>query len=347
MTYLNNPYRGPGLDVQILRDIPAPSTNANAVQTLLDRCPDAGPTPTVKSEELAQDMGVGEVIIKDERQRMGLGSFKALGAAYVIAHAACVDKADVSQITYASSTAGNHGLSIAAGAKAFGAKAAIYISETVPEAFAVRLRDLGATVVRRGDDYTASLNAAMEDAKANGWTILSDTSWPGYTEIPHRLMEGYTAFMAEAETQMDRAPTHIFLQAGVGGLAGAAAAMARKIWGDAPHITVVEPDMAPALFECIKAGDFVTTTGGDSCMGRLDCKEASLIALKGLARDADGFMLISEDEGKAGAQAAAKYNMPSTPSGAGGLAGALVANASELGMDANSRVMIILSEGPE
>ena len=161
-------------------------------------------------------------------------------------------------------------------------------------------------------------------------------------------MEGYTVFMAEAERQIS-APSHIFLQAGVGGLAGAAAAMARKTWGEAPVIVVVEPCHAPALYSCIQAGDFIAATGPGSAMGRLDCLEASLIALKGLAKDADVFALISEEEGQAGANYAAAHQMESTPSGAAGLAGLLAspAHRSALKLDANSHVLVILSEGPE
>ena len=146
-----------------------------------------------------------------------------------------------------------------------------------------------------------------------------------------------------------QAPSHIFLQAGVGGLAGAAAAMARKLWGQDSLIVVVEPSHAAALHGCIIAGDFITATGLDSAMGRLDCKEASLIALKGLARDADVFALITEAEGQAGADYAATHAMKSTASGAAGLAGLLASQShrAALKLDRSSHVMLIMSEGPE
>ena len=161
-------------------------------------------------------------------------------------------------------------------------------------------------------------------------------------------MEGYTALMAEADAQM-QAPSHIFLQAGVGGLAGAAAAMARKLWGQDSLIVVVEPSHAAALHGCILAGDFIAATGPDSAMGRLDCKEASLIALKGLARDADVFALITEAEGQAGADYAATHAMKSTASGAAGLASLLASKShrAALKLDRSSHVMLIMSEGPE
>ena len=348
MKILQNPHRNIGLNVEILRDIPAPSTDASQVQTLLARCPSAAITPLVQATEMATDLGVGQISIKDERARMGLGSFKALGASYVIAYSALVEGQDQSQKTYVTASAGNHGLSVAAGAKAFGAASVVFISETVPEAFAKRLATQGAQVMRAGKTYEQSMAAAQDAARNNGWSLLSDSSWPGYFEPSHRLMEGYTALMAEADGQM-QAPSHIFLQAGVGGLAGAAAAMARKLWGQDSLIVVVEPSHAAALHGCILAGDFIAATGPDSAMGRLDCKEASLIALKGLARDADVFALITEAEGQAGADYAATHAMKSTASGAAGLASLLASKShrAALKLDRSSHVMLIMSEGPE
>jgi diaminopropionate ammonia-lyase len=157
------------------------------------------------------------------------------------------------------------------------------------------------------------------------------------------LMEGYLALMHEVVSQMPEAPTHIFLQAGVGGLAAACATYARKSWGPSPRIIVVEPDAAPALFASIKAGAPQVTTGPSSEMGRLDCKEPSLIALKGLARDADDFQLITEAEGAAGSAACAAANLPTTPSGGAGVAGLLAAKGA-LGLSPSSRVLVILSE---
>ena len=213
----------------------------------------------------------------------------------------------------------------------------------MPEAFAARLRVKGADVVREGADYEASMQAAAMAADANGWTLLSDSSWPGYTELPLRVMEGYLQLAAEAAAQIHQPPTHILLQAGVGGLAAAVAAHARHIWGDGPQIIVVEPEAAPALIESIRAGRLVDTTGPVSSMGRLDCKTASMIALNGLARDADSFVTISEDEAQRTVDLLAEYGLPTTPSGAAGIT-ALLAG---LDVPLKARVMAILSEGPE
>ena len=340
-----NPWRGTGLNV----DVPDPISEGDAVAHLLSLCPAHQPTKLLKAPALATRAGVAELYIKDERARMGLGSFKALGAAHAIAReAAAASKGTdwshrLTDRTYVTASAGNHGLSVAAGARVFGARAVIYLAASVPDAFADRLRYAGAKVVRAGDTYEESMAAAEEAAKIEGWTLLSDSSWPGYTELPLRVMEGYLQLASEIVSQMEDAPTHILLQAGVGGLACAVAAHARAVWGDFPQILVVEPAAAPALFESVQAGKPVTTSGPVSSMGRLDCKTPSLIALKGLSRDADLFITITEDEARLAVELLGTLDLATTPSGGAGLAALLAGLA--FGEDA--RVLTILSEGPE
>ncbi len=341
--HINRPAPLAGLD-----NIPLPSRDAPRAQALVARCPVAAVTPLLNSEALATEVGVRDIWIKDERRRMGLGSFKALGAAYVIACDA--QEGDVSTRTYVTASAGNHGMSVAAGAAAFGARAVVFIAQSVPEAFAERLGAQGAEVIREGHTYEDSLEAANRAAERNGWDLLSDGSWHGYTKRPHRLMEGYTVLMAEVIEELAEAPSHIFLQAGVGGLACACAALARQAWGDGPRIIVVEPQAAAALHGSIAQGRAQESHGPVSDMGRLDCKMPSLIALKGLAADADDFALITEAEGQAGAGLAMVAGFASTPSGAAGIAALAAADADQrarLGLDAQSRVLCILSEGPE
>lgn len=346
----------PKTPVDVPADVPYPSTDAARVAALLARCPAAAETPLVAALGLARRAGVASVHVKDERARMGLGSFKALGAAYVIACDAVArseatggDPATaLSGVTYVTASAGNHGLSVAAGARVFGARAVVYLAETVPEGFARRLRAKGAEVRRAGADYEASMEAALEAARAEGWRLLSDSSWPGYTEVPHRLMEGYLALIDEAARQLPEPPTHIFLQAGVGGLAGAVAAFARRLWGAGPKIVVVEPEAAPALMESVRAGRPVVAPGPVSIMGRLDCKEPSLIALKGLARDADAFVTITEAEAAAAMPVLAAEGLATTPSGGAGLAALVAAgpHRAAMGLGPGSRVLAILSEEP-
>ena len=344
MAALENPYRGRGLpDLS-----PTPGADARAVTALLAQCPAHRPTPLVDCPDLAAQAGVARLTIKDERGRMGLGSFKALGASYAIAREAAAVGGDLHHAlagrTYVTASAGNHGLSVAAGAKVFGAQAAIYLSQAVPEGFAKRLQAMGAQVVRAGADYEASMDAAAAAAVSNGWTLLSDSSWPGYVDLPFRVMEGYRQIATEIAAQSDTVPSHVLLQAGVGGLAAALAAQLRLVWGDAPQMIVVEPEAAPALIESIRAGRVVVTEGPVSSMGRLDCKAPSMLALADLARDADRFVTISEAQAATGAAAMAGVGMASTPSGAAGVS-ALLAGLAEAGADAH--VLCVLSEGPE
>ncbi len=337
MNVLENPYRHAARAIDLPDDIPFPSTDMTRPRDLLARCPVAATTPLVNADRLTD---VARLSVKDERSRMGLGSFKALGAAYVIA-----SEPDAASQTYVTASAGNHGLSVAAGARVFGAKAVIYIAESVPDSFADRLRAEGAEVRREGQIYEDSMAAAAKAAADNGWRLLSDSSWPGYTEAPRRVMEGYLCMMAEVFNQITSMPTHVFLQAGVGGLAGACAAAIRARWGDGPVIIVVEPDAAPALMNSIQAGEFVRTDGPVSDMGRLDCKEPSLIALKGLARDADWFCTLQDSEVAACLPQMARHGLETSPSGGAGVA-ALMCAAGRFGLDQGARALCILSEGP-
>ncbi len=341
---LKNPRRVSGLSGAEL----FPLDDARDVARLLQRCPAHEVTPLRAMPALAAHFGVAQLWLKDERGRMGLGSFKALGAAHAIAReAAATDAPDMRNAlrgrVFVTASAGNHGLSVAAGARLFGAHAVIYLSSTVPEAFAARLQAKGAEVRRAGTDYEASMQAAAQAAEDNGWTLLSDSSWSDYTELPLRVMEGYLQLAAEAAAQIDQPPTHILLQAGVGGLAAAVAAHARLVWGDAPQIIIVEPEAAPALIESIRAGRSVETSGPVSCMGRLDCKTPSMIALNGLARDADVFVTISEAEAQRAVDLLAGHDLPTTPSGAAGIAALFGCED----LPGEARVLAILSEGHE
>ena len=346
--YIANPWRGAGMPGF---DPSGVSVNVDAPLALLKLCPEAKATPLVACPALAKSLDIAEIHIKDESQRMNLGSFKALGAAYAIAkQAAAKQQGDdwahvLSGEVFVTSSAGNHGLSVAAGAKLFGAKAVIYLSVHVPKDFANRLRDYGAEVVIAGDSYEESMNAALARAKTEGWQIMSDTTWPEcYTGVD--IMEGYLVMASEAFDAMEQTPTHIFLQAGVGGLAASVAALARLRYGDAPHITVVEPDEAPALQAAIKAGKVVPSGGDVSIMGRLDCKEASEVALAGLAAHADAFMTLNDADCKRLIADLSAEGLAASPSGGAGYAGLKLARDKALfGLDDQSRVLLFLSEG--
>lgn len=330
-------------------------TDATAATALYALCPIAHRTPLSALPALAAETGISALTIKDERERMGLGSFKALGAAHAIAKQAAKrveggDGADYATAldgeTFVCASAGNHGLSVAAGARVFGAKSAVYLAKPVPEDFADRLRAKGAEVVRAGETYEESMEAAARDADANGWNLLSDSSWTGYWSPARDVMEGYLIMAAEAADEIPVPPSHVFLQAGVGGLAAACCAMARERWGDTVHVCVVEPEAAPALIESVEAGKPVTTQGPISSMGRLDCKEPSHLALKYLAREADSFMTVTEAEAADAVALYAKHGIDTSPSAAAALAALVTAKqAGHAELNTASQVLLYVSEG--
>lgn len=342
MKTVGNPYRNGS---KLSDRAPYPSTDTSGLGRHRLFSPDFKETPLVEATALAP---VAKLWVKDERPRMGLGSFKALGAAYVIAcHSDEAKKSSLNGRTYVTASAGNHGMSMAAGARVFGADAVVYIAETVPESFADRLRAQNAQVVREGADYAASMDAAAQAAQENGWTLLSDSSWDGYTDLPHLLMEGYLQMALEAVEQCPEPPTHIMLQAGVGGMAGAVAAYARKVWGDGPQTIVVEPSSAPALQASVEAGRCVFADGPDSIMGRLDCKEPSLIALNGLARDADLFLTMDDEEVAEKLPVMAEVGLETTASGGAGIAAVMNDAARQaMGIGPQAKVLCILTEQP-
>ena len=362
MQLLKNPFRGTGLapgaglaDGTVSRDPGEPLA-------LLQRCPAAAVTPLQDVPELADVLRIGTLRLKNESSRMGLGSFKALGAAYAIARLAArraerlgiedgqqAMRSILSDEVFVCASAGNHGLSVAAGARIFGARAVIYLGTAVPEPFAERLRRAGTEVVREGEDYAASMQAAARDAGKNGWTLLSDSSWVGYTEWPALVMEGYLVAADEVCRQAPRPPTHVFLQAGVGGFAAAMTAYFRARWGDAPTIVVVEPEAAPALMDSVRAGKPVQVGGPASSMGRLDCKEPSHLALAELAREADYFATLSDEACAASVALLERSGIATTPSGAAGFSALhqLDPQRHTLGMHADSEVLAFITEGPE
>lgn len=349
-----NPFRGEGISSLAALRALIVSDPASA-RSLFRMCPSAAATPLREEPGLAARLGLGSLYIKDERGRMGLGSFKALGAVHAIAREAVSRSGDASAEAlkdalrgevFVCASAGNHGLSVAAGARLFGGSAVVYISERVPEAFAERLREKGATVVRHGADYEASMSESARVATERGWTLLSDSSWPGYQEPARRVMEGYLIAADEVVEETHDIPTHVFLQAGVGGFAASMAVAFRRAWGDDPVIVVVEPESASCLTDSILAGAPVRAPGPASSMGRLDCKEASHLALAGLSRDADYFMTIEDGQAEDAAVVLSSAGIETTPSGAAGVAAAVSA-PERLGEKGSVRGLVFVTEGPE
>ena len=358
MSVIENPLKNIGLenlDGVCKGDV---KDDHSQVLKLLGYCPISAETPLIEIDNLTKELGLKKIAFKDERGRMNLGSFKALGAAYVIAKNAyqkigekikepyLASKALKGE-TFVTASAGNHGLSVAAGAKIFGAEAVIYLSVSVPSGFASKLKGYGAKVVIEGEDYEASMHAAEEASKLNGWELLSDVTWDGY-EGGIDVMEGYLIMAYEAaKSWKGKIPTHVFLQTGCGGLSAAVSAKLRKVWGQDFKICTVEPTAAPAIKESIIKGRPTHTTGPVSNMGRLDCKAPSHAALKYLAKEADYLMTLEDDYVSKEIKKLMKYNLETSPSGGAGFAGLLYCIKNKLlEIDNESRVLIFISEGP-
>ncbi|GLQ16448.1 hypothetical protein GCM10007879_06970 [Maritalea porphyrae] len=285
---------------------------------------------------------------------MGLGAFKALGGVYAVAQLMLTKngtlttssdklREETEKMTFVCASAGNHGMAVAAGARIFGAHARIHLAKTVPQAFVSRLEAQQAQVIRSGDTYEESVQIAIKDAAENNYIHLADGSWQGYTEPPRLVMEGYTVIAEEmraAFAMNGEWPTHVFLQAGVGGLAAAIAYMIRKNWSKQPEIIVVEPDEAPCLKTSVETGELTTVDGAVSNMGRLDCKTPSMLAFEVLKAMADRFVVISDAKAAEAQNLLNELGLPTTPSGAAGLAGL---NAAALPVDA--KPLIIVTEG--
>ena len=261
------------------------------------------------------------------------------------------------RITLVTATDGNHGRSLAWGCRRFGAACRIYVHAEVSEARVEAMRALGAEAVRIEGNYDDSVALARKEAEANGWFAVSDTSWPGYTEVPRDVMAGYGVMVKEVADVLDRPPTHAFLQAGVGGLAAATAAGLRQHWGGAsPRIAVVEPELAACLFESARAGGMTDIrVEEETLMAGLSCGEPSALAWEILAEEAGDFLTVPESFVGPAMRLLARPpgGDPAIEAGESAVAGlaAVIASARSgemrrtLGLDANSRVLLIGSEG--
>lgn len=317
--------------------------NPESVLELLKQCPAYQPSPLLDCPGLADELGIRQLWVKDERNRMGVGSFKALGGALAVYRLLQRNRDQ----TFCCASAGNHGISVAAGAQAFGAESVIVLAETVSTDFEERLLSFGARVVRHGETYEESVAFATHESGRRGWTLVADSSWPNYREIPGWIMEGYTILAWEMVSNFRAGnawPTHVFLQAGVGGLAGALTSEIRRSWDTQPQIIVVEPEFAPCLKVSMEQGSLTTVQGPNSIMGRLDCKEPSLIAFEILKEKADHFVTVTDLETQHTCTKLKEHGLATTPSGGAGLS-AVIKWRARLGNQA--RVLAILSETGE
>ncbi len=345
--------------------------------------PGYSPTPLVRLPCLAHKIGVQSILVKDESHRFGLKAFKAMGATYAIYRFVkkvwenrfgvrfdvenLYDPALLSQLNlrpFCAATDGNHGRAVAWFANKIGQRAVIYIPSCAVAARIDNIRKEGAEVVVVDGDYDETLRRMARDAEEQGWHIISDTSYPGYTEIPAWIMAAYTTMFREIDHVLDEggepSPSHAIFQVGVGCFAGAAAWYYRQK-SDPPLLIAVEPTEADCILESIRhgGGELRSSRGSlNTIMAGLNCGTPSLNAWP-LIRD--GFRLAVSVSDESSREAMRQYYHPvgddpriiSGESGAAGLA-ALVALAAgdklaeireRVGIGRDSTILIFNTEG--
>jgi diaminopropionate ammonia-lyase len=323
-----------------------------------------GYAPTPLRELPAQ--GFASLHYKDEAERFGLGSFKALGGAYAVQKLVVGELARAGiratgaevfsgqhqpNVTVTCATDGNHGRSVAWGARQCHAACVIFVHEHVSQGRRDAIAAYGAEVRQVAGNYDDSVRAASAAAESNGWHVISDTSWPGYTEPPRDVMQGYAVLAMEIEAEGVR-PSHVFVQGGVGGLAASVLSYRwDKFGADRPVMTVVEPDKAACLFASAGA-EALTAVGGDldTVMAGLACGEPSLLAWHILSAGADAFMSIPDAAAVATMRDLAELGIVAGESGVAGLAGFRLAAQdaamrATLSLDATSRIVVYGTEG--
>mgnify|MGYP000873729770 CR=1 FL=1 len=334
-------------------------------------------TPLYDLPGLAREMGVGRISIKDESVRSPLGSFKALGAPIALVRqilrlhphfdpAVILTGGHARQLqdyTVISATDGNHGRSLAAAARDAGCRCVIVLHAHVSAERESAIAAFGAQILRTAGNYDASVVQAARLAAANGWQVVSDTSYDGYEDIPRDVMQGYGVIAAEIVEQTGAQPgaagafTHVLLQGGVGGLAAGLASYLWEYQGEnRPHFIVVEPAQADCLLQSAIQGQAAKATGSvDSVMAGLACGETSALAWQFLHASIDHFMTIGDGQAIEAMRTLARGNGRDIPvvageSGSAGLAALqmLCAEpelAAQVGLDAHSRVLAVNTEG--
>jgi len=250
------------------------------------------PTPLLNLNKLSKDLGLKHIFYKDESKRFGLKSFKALGGAYAVDQVSSRNK----NVVVATATAGNHGKSVAWGAKRLGIACKIFISEFVSDTRADEMRKLGADVVQVKGNYENSLNECIKQSKKNGWEIVQDVAWENYLTVPKLTMAGYSVMIEEISKQTDQYITHIFLQAGVGGMASGVIAGVARYFKRIPKIIVIEPENADCVLKSIDAGELTKVEiEKESIMGGMSCGDVSTVAWEILKNSAKYCLTISDN----------------------------------------------------
>jgi len=349
-----------------------------AAETEITQWPGYAPTELHHLPGLAKKLGLKALYYKDESTRFTLKSFKALGGAYAVfrliqqaiaraddGHLATPSeilsgtyKAIVSPMTVTCATDGNHGRSVAWGAQTFGCRCVIYVHATVSQARADAIAGFGAEVIRLPGNYDDSVRHAAQQAQENGWTVVSDTTYEGYQDIPIDVMHGYGVMSREIISQLQcQPPTHVIVQAGVGAFAASVCAAFWMAWAQArPTFIIVEPERAACFFESGQVGYPVAVEGDlDTVMAGLACGEVSPVAWQILCDGADVYTTLADSYAIEGMRWFADPNQgdPAIVSGETGAAGLGLLMAAQkspniwatLQLDRDSRVLILGSEG--
>ena len=277
------------------------SQNMDKAYATITDWPHYQPTPLISLDRLAKSCGVGAIYYKDESKRLDLKSFKALGGAYAVANLVATKKSEginPANITVTTATDGNHGRSVAWGAKQAGCHAEIYIHEHVSQQRADAMAVFGANINRIIGNYEASLAACKADAEAHGRYIVSDTSWPGYREMPLDIMAGYSVMGRETLDQMQGLkPTHCFLPIGVGGMAaGIVAPLWRDMGASLGKMIGVESYMSACFLDSIEAQmPSLVDISEETLMAGLSCGEISDLAWQILQPTLHHCLSITDD----------------------------------------------------
>jgi diaminopropionate ammonia-lyase len=341
----------------------------DAPAALLAVWPSHAPTPLIDLPRLATRCGVARVVLKDEGPRP-LGSFKALGGVYAglralvratglpdIATLVAARRPRETLPTLICASDGNHGLAVAAAAEFAGAPARVYLHGGVPPARARRIASRGAEVVRVGGTYDDAVGEAACAAARGEGLLIADTAADNDDPVVADVLAGYDLMAQEIVDQLralgDERPTHLFVQAGVGGLAAALAEGVRGQMAGDRRVVVVEPDKAACVAAALRAGRAVRVPGDlKTSAEMLSCGVASAPAVRLLLRHGAAAITVGEAAlADAVTTLAACGGPATTPSGAAGLAGLLAAPpgslaARELGIDGSSRVLLVATEGP-
>jgi diaminopropionate ammonia-lyase len=285
-------------------------TAVSATRKFIKSFPQYKLTPLKKLTSLAKYTGVSGIYVKDESHRFGLNSFKVLGGGHAIGRYLAglleedaatftyeklkspATKEKLGEITFTSATDGNHGRGVAWAARQLGHKAVINMPEGSSQIRLDHITATGAEGHITNMNYDDTVRLTADNARQNGWVVIQDTAWEGYEDIPTWVMQGYTVMADEALEQLNAAgidkPTHIFIQAGVGSLAGAVLGyFAAKFYDHRPVTVVVEPNKADCFYRSALAGDGqpVNVSGDlDTIMAGLACGEPNPFAWK-LLRD--------------------------------------------------------------